>query len=89
MGQVRVVGDHDPPVAVPAQDLTGRQAEAAERPEGSGLTALVLGAHGEGRVLQHHDPVTVGNRSDRVEIGWVTEQVDRKDHPGPWGDRLF
>ena len=85
LGHLRILGGHQPAVAVAAEVLAGEEAEGAGIAHAAGLLAADVGAEGLGTVLDDFEIMLVGNRLDGRHIRRLAEQVYRDDRLGLCG----
>ena len=89
VGDLLVVGDHEAAVAERVEVLQRVRGEGADVAEGAAVLALVVGAHGLRRVLDHHEVVPARDIHDRVHVGDAPAPVHGHDGLGLRRDLLL
>ena len=85
VGQLRIVGG-DHAALGGSDDLARMQAEYRHIGQRPHRPAPVEAAEGAGGIVQHPQPVPAGQSTDRVDVAWQPELIDRHDHPRSVGD---
>ena len=88
LGGERVgVGDDDAAIAPDVERLERVQAERPGIAEAADRPAVDRRGESLARVLDDREPVTLGDRADRVHVGGIAPEVDGHDGARPSGDR--
>ncbi len=82
LGQLVIVGDDHPSIAVGAQVLAGEETEDAEVTGCADLATLVLRSYGLGSVLNDVEIELLSDSHDLVHVGRLAVEVHRND--GSW-----
>ena len=81
--QLLIVRDHHPPVSVSPQILRRKERKTPHIPYRPRLPPLIRCADGLGRILHHLQPVLPRHLHNRIHIRHLSEQMHRKNRPGP------
>ena len=87
LGQLGIVGGDRAAVAEGAEILGRKETVRAGMAERAGPPSAHLGALRLRHVLDHFQPVLVGQRHDGVHVGRLAVEMDRHDRPGARRDR--
>ena len=79
LGDVWVIGGHEPAIPCPAQVLQRVSGKAPQRSQGSGRLAVIGRAHRLGGVFDHKQSVPRGDIVDGVHLGDAPGQVHRQN----------
>ena len=78
----RVVVGRDQPALGGGQLLVGIEAVHGGVPVGADVSAANRRADGFAGILDHRQPVLLGNHVDRLDVARIAKDVDRHDRPG-------
>ena len=89
IGDLGVVGDDRPGLAVGTEVLAGIETEAATESQGSGTLSVVSGTMGLRPVLDHRNTMPPTDFQERRHVRRLSVEVDGQDRLGPGSDALF